>query len=146
MSDPFSATGSAVGVISLGLVVCGEIVAYGRGYRDYGEDIRNMTTKAESLCVPLRTLREMIEKCRITQPDAAADLSEKAMSINVSVTRLQDILKRYGPNNAPEDFSDKARNQLKRALYHFRKDALRDMAADLDSIQTILQTTLSVYA
>lgn len=44
MSDPLSVTGSAVGVISLGLVVCGEIVAYGRDYRDYGEDIRNMTT------------------------------------------------------------------------------------------------------
>lgn len=56
MSDPFFVIGSAVGAIYLGPVVCGEIVAYGRAYRDYGEDIRKMTTKAESLCIPLKAL------------------------------------------------------------------------------------------
>ncbi|OJJ50104.1 hypothetical protein ASPZODRAFT_1104449 [Penicilliopsis zonata CBS 506.65] len=146
MGDPFSATSNAVEIVSLGLTVCGEIVAYGRAYRDYGEDIRNMTTKAESLRVPLKALKEMIEKTRISQPDAAADLSEKAMSLNASVTRLQDIIKRYEPTNAPAAFPDKARNHLKRAVYHFRKETLQDIGADLDSMQTILQTALAVYA
>jgi hypothetical protein len=97
-------------VISLGLVVCGEIVAYGRAYRDYGEDIRNMTTKAEALCLPLKALREMIEETRITQPETCADLSEKAMSINASIARLQEILKRYGPTGVSDNFPGKARD------------------------------------
>lgn len=62
MSDPLSVTGSAVGVISLGLAVCGEIVAYSRACRDYGDDIRSMTTKDESLCIPLKVLREIISR------------------------------------------------------------------------------------
>lgn len=88
----------------------------------------------------------MIEETRITQPETSADLSEKAMSINASIARLQEILKRYGPTGASDNFSGKARDQLKRAVYHFRKDALRDMAANLDSMQNALNTTLLVYA
>ncbi|KAJ5988660.1 hypothetical protein N7481_003870 [Penicillium waksmanii] len=80
--------------------------------------------KAESLCLPLKALREMIEETRITQPETSADLSEQAMSINASITRLREILKRYGPTGASDSFPGKARDQLKRAMYHFRKDNL----------------------
>lgn len=63
----------------------------------------------------------MIEETRITQPETSADLSEKAMSINASIARLQEILKRYGPTGASDNFSGKARDQLKRAVYHFAR-------------------------
>lgn len=104
-----------------------------------------MTMKAESVCVPLKALREIIEETRMTHPDTATDLSKKAMDITVSVKRLQGILERYGPR-ASSDLPGKAKNQLKRAVYHFRKETLRDMGTELDSMQNILQTSLAVYA
>lgn len=146
MSDPLSIAGSAGGIVSLGLAVCGEIVEYGRAYRDFDDDIQNMVTKAESLCVPLNTLEEIIKETEVTEPDAAADLSNKIMGIHGCVKRIQDTLERYGPKSAPDGFSDKTKNQLKKAVYHFRKHALRDTMADLDSMQITLQTALDVYA
>lgn len=146
MSDPLSVAGSAVGIVSLGLVVCREIVDYGRAYRDFGDDIQSMVTKAESLCVPLNALEEIIKETEVTEPDAAADLSNKITGINGCAKRIQDTLQRYGPKSAPDGFSDKTKDQLKKAVYHFRKHALKDMMADLDSMQITLQTALHVYA
>lgn len=146
MSDPLSIAGSAVGIVSLGLAVCGEIVEYGRAYRHFDDDIQNMVIKAESLCVPLNTLEEIIKETEVTEPDAAADLFNKIMGINGCVKRIQDTLKRYGPKSAPDGLNDKTKNQLKKAVYHFRKHALKDMMADLDSMQITLQTALDVYA
>lgn len=145
MSDPFSVASGAVGVISLGLVVCGEIVDYGRAYRDYDEDIRNITTKAESLGETLEDLDDAINFAQTTQPIAATKLSNKVIGIKQHITRLKNMLERYGPGNPADGFAHKARSQAKKALYAFRKEALQNMAADLDSLQTTLQTALAVY-
>ncbi|OJJ45076.1 hypothetical protein ASPZODRAFT_134504 [Penicilliopsis zonata CBS 506.65] len=113
MSDPFSVASSAVGIISLGLAVCGEIVAYGRAFRDYGEEVRNMVSKAESLCHPLKSLREMIENNQIHQPDVAINISERILDIEGAVKRLQDKLKRYGPKHDAKGVSDKGKTTLR---------------------------------
>ncbi|CAI7649412.1 unnamed protein product [Penicillium bialowiezense] len=144
MSDPFSVASGAVGVISLGLVICGEIVDYGRAYRGYDEDIRNITAKAESLSETLEDLDDAIKFAQTTQPIAAARLSNKVIGIKQRITRLESVLKRYGPGNPVDGFARKARNQVKKTVYAFRKEALQDMAADLDSLQSTLQTALAV--
>ncbi|KAK4909462.1 hypothetical protein LTR66_017491, partial [Elasticomyces elasticus] len=146
MSDPLSVAGSAVGVISLGLVVCGEIVDYGRAYRDYDEDIRSITAKAESLNETLEDLKDAIKLTQTSQPRTALRLSNKVIGIKEHITRLKSVLKRYGPGDPVEGFARKARNQVKKSVYHFRKDVLREMAADLDSLQNTLQTALLVYS
>ena len=146
MSDPFSVAGSAVGVISLALFVCGEIVDYGRAYRGYDEDIHNVTAKAKSLSETLEALEEAIQCTQATQPKAATDLSTKVIGIKEHIARLESVLKRYGPVKTNGRVAQKTRNHVKKTVYAFRKDALRAMAADLDSLQTNLQTALSVYA
>lgn len=88
----------------------------------------------------------MIEEDRISQPETATDLSEKAMSINATINRLQNLLKRCGPTSASDNFPSKARDQFKTAVYHFRKEVLRYMAAELDIMLTFLNTALCVYA
>lgn len=63
MSDPVSVAGSAVGVISLGIQVCQQIVSYCQSWRGYDQDIQKVASKADGLRTPLKKLREMIEKC-----------------------------------------------------------------------------------
>lgn len=145
MTDPLSITGNAVGVISLGLVVCGKIVEYGRAYKGYRDDIQQMITKAEAVCTPLKVLREIIEMTQINQPDTAIDLSESVMRIDASITRLRNKIERYGPANNPDGSPDIVRNQARRIIYRFRKDALRDMGLDLDHMQATLRTLISAY-
>lgn len=141
MSDPLSAAGSAVGIISLGLQVCGEIVSFCQAWRGFNEDIQNIAEKADGLLMPLRTLRQLIEDFRTTDPTIASDLEKKAMSIERAIKRLKTATDRYASTTSD---TDSFRFQLKKAAYPFRKEGLRDMASDLDSVQAVLQTALQM--
>ncbi|CAI7614167.1 unnamed protein product [Penicillium glandicola] len=141
MSDPLSVAGTAVGIISLGLQVCGEIVSFCQAWRGFNEDIQNITEKADGLRMPLRALREMIEDFRTTDPTIASDLETKAMSIERAIKRLKTATDRYASTTSD---TDSLRFQLKKAAYPFRKEGLRDMASDLDSIQLVLHTALQI--
>ncbi|KAJ5793745.1 hypothetical protein N7457_000344, partial [Penicillium paradoxum] len=136
MSDPLS---TAVGIISLGLQVCGEIVSFCQAWQGFSEDIQSIVEKADGLRVPLKTLRDMIEDSYTTDPTLAKDLEQKAMCIERAIRRLKAATDRYTSSD---------RNtlgfQLRKAAYPFRKDGLRDMASDLDSVQLLLHTTLQI--
>lgn len=142
MSDPISLTGTAVGVISVGIQACQVIVSYCQAWRGYDEDIQSIARKADGLRTPLRVLRKMIEDTEKVNPEIASDLKEKTMSIQRAVTRLKTTTDRYGPTLSPE--ASRLRSQFKKAAYPFRKQTLHDMANDLDSIRTVLHTTLQV--
>jgi DNA-binding transcriptional MerR regulator len=142
MSDPLSIAGSAVGIISLGLQVCGEIVSYCQSWRGFDEDIQRITEKADALRMPLKQLRELIEDTQRTNPADASDLEEKTQSLQQAIMRLKAARDRYSSTNSvsPNGF----RYQVKKAKYPFKKDGLREMCSDLDSIQLVLQTTLQM--
>lgn len=146
MSDPLSVAGSAVGVISLGLSVCGKIVDYCRAYHGYDEDIRKVAASVESLSETLEDLEDAIKFAETTQPRVATRLSNKVIGIKQHITQLESVLKRYGPGNPDEGFARRARNQAKKTVHAFRKDVLREMAADMGTLQESLQTALAMYA
>lgn len=141
MSDPLSVAGTAVGIISLGLQVSGEIVSYCQKWQGFNEDIQNIGQKADGLRMPLRALRELIEDFHTTDPTIASDLENKAKSIEQVIKRLKTATDRYASTTSdPDSF----RFQLKKAAYPFRKEGLREMASDLDSVQAVLQTAIQM--
>lgn len=89
MADPFSTASGAIGVISLGLQITQQLITYCQAYRSYDEDAQRMESKAESLRRPLRALREIIEDAEVSNPELAADLSEKALGLQRMVDRLK---------------------------------------------------------
>ncbi|CEL01110.1 hypothetical protein ASPCAL00702 [Aspergillus calidoustus] len=70
MADPFSIAGSTVGVISLGLQVCGLLITYCRSVKDADQDIRSIPNKASGLRVPLKTLRDILEEYEFSDTEA----------------------------------------------------------------------------
>ncbi|KAJ5370920.1 uncharacterized protein N7496_007012 [Penicillium cataractarum] len=145
MADPFSTASGAIGVISLGLQVTQQLITYCQAYRSYDEDAQRMESKAESLRRPLRALREIIEDAQVFNPELAADLSEKTLGLQRMVDRLKMAIDRYLPA-IPEKFPGRIKGQLKKVVYPFRKDGLREMFEDLDGIQNALHTTLSIHS
>jgi hypothetical protein len=142
MSDPLSVAGTAVGIISLGLQICGEIVSFCQAWRGFDEDIQNLNQKADSLRVPMKVLRQLIEDFSIPDPTIASDLEKKAQSIGKAMRRLKIAIDRYSSVSSGKD--DSLRFQLKKAAYPFRKEGLRDMASDLDSVQAVLNTAIQM--
>lgn len=143
MADPVSVTGTAVGIISLGLQVCGQIVKYSQAVRGQNEEIGNLATKADHLRGPLKELRDLIEETESSSPKAAQDLEEKAFSLQVYVERLQEKVEQYKPISS-DTVHGKARSALKKAVYPFKKETLFEIDSCLDGMQTTLQTALAM--
>lgn len=143
MSDTFSVAGSAVGVISLGLQVCQQVASYCQAYKSYDEDIKKIGSRAESLQRPLKGLRELIEEARAKNPEIANDFADKALSLQSLVNSLRGAIDRIIPTMTANT-QGKFRGQLNKVIYPFRRETLRDMLRDLDGIQLVLQTSLSM--
>lgn len=144
MADPFSVAGGAVGVISLGIQLCKEIVSYTAAWRDYDGDIQLLGIKAEELQTPLRRLRELVEDTRLTDPEIASDLNERASNLQRQIEQVKEILDRYKPVFSGSSIG-KLRNKLKKAAYPIiKRDFLRDMKSDMDGMQSVIQTTLAM--
>jgi hypothetical protein len=139
MSDPLSTAGSAVGIISVGLKVCSEIYTYSKAWQGYNEDIQNLGSKASGLRLPLKRLRDFIEDIRLTDAELADDLEEKALDLRDNVARLREKLDKYKPRG-----DNWTQTQLRRAAHPFRKDTLREMNDNLNSIEQTLYTAITM--
>ncbi|KAF7712756.1 Uncharacterized protein PECH_003814 [Penicillium ucsense] len=148
MSDPFSAAASAIGVISLGIQVTQQLITFCQAYQSYDEDIKRIEAKASSLRRPLHALREIIQDAQSSNPELADDLAEKALGLQRMVNRLKVAMEGNmpGPPLAERLVSERLRGHLKRVVYPFRRDALKDMWGDLEGIQNALQMTLSLHS
>lgn len=120
------------------------IVSYSQAWRGYDEEIQNVKNKAKARRMLLKTLRDTIEELQQTRSEVAADLEEKAMSMQSSIEKLKRIVDRFKTAQS-EAFPDKVRAQLKKGVYYFQKDALQDMQNHLDQIQNVLQTSLLMW-
>ncbi|KAL4943037.1 hypothetical protein BDV06DRAFT_221644 [Aspergillus oleicola] len=145
MSDPFSAAASAVGCISLGLQVCQYLVTYCQAYKNYDEDVERIGITAQGLRKPLKVLRDLIEETQATNPEMAADLGEKALGLQSRVDNLKTMLDQFKAA-VPGDFAGQLKGHLTKVVYPFHKGALRDILMDLNGMQAVLQTTLSIYS
>lgn len=87
MSDPISVTGTAAGVVSIGLQVCSEIVSYCQAWRGFDEDIRNFSQKADGLRIPLVVLRGLLASSPGTDVATATDIEEKLRHIERVIKR-----------------------------------------------------------
>lgn len=144
MSDPFSVAAGAVGVISLGIQLCKEISSYTEAWKGYDVDIESIGLKAESLKTPLKRLRDLVEDTRLTDPEIANDINEKALGLEHQVKRLEKKLNQIKPVFSDKP-TDKFRNKLKKAAYPvISRDALRDIHSNLDSMQSTIQMTLAM--
>jgi hypothetical protein len=156
MAGPFSIAGSAVGVVSLGLQVCGLLITYCRSVKDADQNIQSISNKAAGLRVPLKTLRDILEEYEFpdsethpwttgstAQSDIRDDLKDKVQVIVTAIERFKSSIDKYGPSTS-QNLDGRFRAGYKKLVHHFRKDTLRDMIRNLDEIQMNLHTSLHV--
>ena len=144
MSDPFSVGVGAVGIISLGIQLCKEIISYTAALRGHDEDIQAVGMKAEELQTVLKALREVVEDIRLTDPAVASDLNEQALSLQSQIQKIKRHIDQYRPV-LPDSSISKFRNKLKKAAYPITaRESLNAMKGDMDSMQSTIQTVLAM--
>lgn len=88
MADPFSITGSAVGVISLGLTVFSGLLQYYGDWKDSEKDIAATYTSIEGLTKAFMLIKDTLEGQSFRR-DMVAGVTESLSSCSAGVKRLE---------------------------------------------------------
>ncbi|KAL2847083.1 hypothetical protein BJX68DRAFT_268382 [Aspergillus pseudodeflectus] len=145
MADPFSITGSAVGVISLGLTICQGLLAYYGPYKSFHEEINEVASRVQSLNSLLTTLNDLLANSPTfhaspsPQPIQAA--IQSIQSCSQGLHKLDKIRTKCRTSHPPGKPSRSA-NQLNRLLYPFRQETLVKLMGTVTWLQDNLNTSL----
>jgi ankyrin repeat domain-containing protein 50 len=120
--DAFSAAGSAVGVISLGLQVCQGLMQYYGTWKDGRQDISRMCKLVDSLADILNALKQSLEKGSLVG-DVVDMVQGSVQACTDSILELQEELTRVQAIKG-SSIRSKLHDQGRRLLYPFRESTL----------------------
>jgi hypothetical protein len=144
MADPFSVTGSAVGVISLGLSLCQGLLAYYGPFKAYDEQIHDVSRRITSFNSTLKALQDLLANAQVFSSPLTAQSATVALD---SIFSCQEGLDRLGK------MLDKCRStknilgskiQINRILYPFKRDTLMVLLERVSWLQAQLNTSLQI--
>ncbi|KAI9760249.1 MAG: hypothetical protein M4579_001763 [Chaenotheca gracillima] len=155
MGDPLSATGSAVGIISLGLAVTQSLVQYYNSYQAYVTDTATTLVSIKDLNALFASIECSVRSIKLA-PDKKNRVEECLLSCSFGVKSLQDELTkitRVGPTKTPQSLeqaptilnkrqriTSRLQTISKRIAYPFRETTLKR----LQEIVSRLQANLSL--
>ncbi|KAF2111883.1 hypothetical protein BDV96DRAFT_179764 [Lophiotrema nucula] len=146
MADPFSVTGTAVGITSLGIQVCQGLVQYYSQARSYHDDIDAAIQQVEGLEGILKGLSRVgLETSRDGDSSEASEKLETAMRACQSCLRsLEEQLKKCRATKEPERLQDHVKLIRKRLLWPFKKDTIASLQVTLDRMQANVELALHI--
>lgn len=141
MGDPVSLTGTAVGIVSLGLTVCQGLVSYYNDFRAFSEDTRNVLEKLEDLKDVLEVLEDVLQSHDDLRKDDAATRTAKRniVTCKSGLEKLEAIM-----NRCKATPGGQKRDYITKALYPFRRSTIRSLVEHVESLQSNLDTSMDV--
>ncbi|RSL52665.1 hypothetical protein CEP54_010776 [Fusarium duplospermum] len=146
MSDPFSiATGSA-GLVSLGLTLCKGLAEYISAVKSHGEDVRSLEKKLNTLQMflgAIETTLKDLTRSQVTHPpiDAIKVIETVLGQSKDGMTRLRGYLE-----ECSGDGSSNLLRVRKKAVFYFRKGALKELEEMLDGILGLFGPSLTLLS
>ncbi|KAI6855500.1 hypothetical protein KC343_g118 [Hortaea werneckii] len=135
--------GSAVGIASLGITVCQGLLSYYNNYKDYESDISGTRASIEDLHSTLVLLKENLELGGLND-ERRARVSSCLLSCNSGLQNLRTKLDELSKYGKPEGLRQKARAELQKAVYPFRKDTLDKLRGNVAEVREQLKLALQV--
>lgn len=147
MADPFSITGSAVGVISLGLTVLSGLLQYYGDWKDSEQDIAATYTSIEGLTKTFMLIKDTLEGQSFRR-EIVDRVTESSDSCSAGVQSLEKKLAKIR-GATPDKPGEKLRAHARKAAYPFKKSTLIKLAevvSDLRDNLSLAVNTLQLYA
>ncbi|KAI4606328.1 hypothetical protein J4E83_010136 [Alternaria metachromatica] len=140
MADPFSITGSAVGVISLAIQVCKGLEWYLSGVKEAKNKAEQITAETEQLANLLELLESTISKV-----DQSNSVSATRTGIVSCAHAIATIRKKLKPDDGAVNGGMKSslKRLTKRLAFPFKEAEIRYWKDVLNTVQQSLQTALS---
>jgi Fungal N-terminal domain of STAND proteins len=149
MGDPVSVTGSAVGIVSLGLTLCQGLLAFYGPYKAYDEETRSIAGKVQGLKTVLETLQELVidlEASGAFQSGSYATvLQNNIIACEKALQSLDDILAKCTATSPPGRLNKENWFQKNRVLYPFRRETLKALKDTVNGLQANLDTAVQVF-
>jgi ankyrin repeat domain-containing protein 50 len=137
MPDPFSAAGTVVGIVSLGLQVCHGVIQYYDAWRSQDADVRNTCDLIASLEAIFSSLRAELETKPLGNGSLTPQVKESISRCEHGITELQKRLEKVQIKSSDPSSKLKLSSldaQRRRLLYPFRQGTLgkfRDMVLEM---------------
>jgi len=139
MADPFSITGSAVGVVSLAIQVC-------KGLEWYFSGVKEAKNKAEQIAAEMEELANLLERLEsvIGKVDSSQSVSATRTGIVSCANAIATIRKKLKPDDQAGDGGIKSnlKRLTKRLAFPFKETDINYWKDVLNTIQQSLQTAL----
>ncbi|KAI4684177.1 hypothetical protein J4E81_009056 [Alternaria sp. BMP 2799] len=140
MADPFSITGSAVGVVSLAIQVC-------KGLEWYLSGVKEAKNKAEQIAAETEELANLLERLEsvIGKVDPSQSVSATRTGIVSCAHAIATIHKKLKPDGEAVNGGMKSslKRLTKRLAFPFKEAEIRYWKDVLNTVQQSLQTALS---
>jgi hypothetical protein len=141
MSDPFSITGSAVGVISLGLAVAQNLYDLTRGVRHAREDIRNFESNVDSFKLVLNHVYVVLGDGKsVLDPEDKEHVDALLWRCTKTFVEIRDSLARF----EKEKSDTKVKRALQRLQWSLGRDDMEAIGKQLNDAKTDLQAALHI--
>ena len=147
MADPFSVTGSAVGVISLGLKVFSGLLQYYADWKDSEKDLAATYTSIEGLTKTLILIRDTLDGQSFRR-GIVDGVTESLDSCFGGVQTLEKKLAKIRQATSDKP-GEKLRAHVRKAAYPFKKSTLvklGEVVSDLRDNLSLAVNTLQLYA
>ncbi|PVH79597.1 hypothetical protein DL98DRAFT_655347 [Cadophora sp. DSE1049] len=144
MADPFSAAGTAVGIISLGLQVSQGLITYYSHFKAHDEEIAYIVRKSQALQSLLQALDGPLRKAEAERGNVSMQVRCSVVACEAGLKRLLVAAEKYGISSIPATIEDKLRALRKRALYPFKRDNLDELNITLEELIRSLQLALDI--
>lgn len=150
MADPFSAAGSAVGVISLGLTVCQGLLAYYRPFKAFHAEIDEVTGRMTALDGVMKALLPVVTDAQavlspVESSQSAAVAIKSILGCQQGIDKLKGMLEKCDKTDSAGG-STRPKNRINRLLYPFRRDTLMALLGTMGWLQANLDTSLQMLS
>ncbi|KAK2797580.1 hypothetical protein FQN51_008375 [Onygenales sp. PD_10] len=139
--DPFSITGSAVGVISLGLTVCQGLVKYYQSWKDCPDDIKAMTDSIENLMESLRLIDHQLKSGHL-KPDLVSQVETSIKSCQDKMQDLNNELEKLKEEAGSGKLKQKLSIQSRRLQYPFKQPTIQRLGEKVSGLRGNISVAL----
>jgi hypothetical protein len=141
MADPFSAAGTAVGIISLSIQICKGTIWYIDTAKDAKEKAQHIRDEVDRLAKILESLETTVTQAGLS---STSTLTVTYSGISACASALEQIKKRLGTHSSSGHSCTRTRIQIikERLSYPFKEGELVYWKNALDHVQQHLQTAL----
>ncbi len=142
MSDPVSLAGTAVGVVSLGLILCQGLTDYLQALECRKEDIESTSRQVDCLRSALNVINVALPNLPSDHQNAGHVVEECLHLCEEEIKRLSDKLNELKDQSHSDSFNQKLRLQAQKLAYPFKRGSLRRLEDSVVKINRILSTAL----